>query len=287
MKALLRELTPPLIWRQAQRVRTREDRPASGPYTGFDGDFTSWTAAQHAAGDGPGYEAQDIIENTIALRRLQIAGLEQHGHICPPGATRLLAALGVIFSDRALPATFRVLDLGGELGIHYWWVQPRLSSHTTLRWDICETPAMVRAGRKHFATEALRFFVDPRELARESYDLFYASGSLQYLPDPTAIFDLATALDVRYLFLDRLPLTTWDRDRLTVQHGDHPVPAWFFAEAPWLGRFDEAKLDVIMRCDAPEDVVILDSVKIAYQAVLLRRRPPNCTEPAYVRSATR
>ncbi len=54
--------------------------------------------------------------------------------------------------------------------------------------------------------------IDDAATALGSVDLFHASGSIQYVPDPTAVLKALVALRPRYILLARLP--NWSKETI-------------------------------------------------------------------------
>ncbi|RYF69933.1 MAG: methyltransferase, TIGR04325 family, partial [Comamonadaceae bacterium] len=77
-----------------------------------------------------------------------------------------------------------VFDLGGHIGIKYYAFRRVLDYPDTLRWTVCDVPAVVRKGEQ-FARERqvdrqLAFCTDFAQAG--DIDVLLMSGSLQYLP---------------------------------------------------------------------------------------------------------
>jgi putative methyltransferase (TIGR04325 family) len=81
-----------------------------------------------------------------------------------------------------------VVDLGGSIGIKYYAFERHLGFPPGLSWTVCDVPAAARKGRE-FAIQrgagpALRFTDQFADLS--GTDVLYASGVVQYLPQPLA-----------------------------------------------------------------------------------------------------
>lgn len=104
-------------------------------------------------------------------------------------------------ASRARPR-ISVLDWGGGLG-HYYALSRMLVPGLELDYHVKETPAVVAQGRE--VLPDVTFHEDEACLGR-TYDLVFASSSLQYEEDWQALFArLAGAAD-RYLYVARLPV---------------------------------------------------------------------------------
>ncbi|OUM00450.1 methyltransferase, TIGR04325 family [Variovorax sp. JS1663] len=105
---------------------------------------------------------------------------------------------GLFWLGRSLDDGMRsVFDLGGHIGIKYYAFRRMLNYPVDLHWTVCDVPTVVKAGRefavKREATSQLDFTTDFRDAS--GYDVLYASGSLQYLPQ--RISEIIAALPVK------------------------------------------------------------------------------------------
>lgn len=77
-----------------------------------------------------------------------------------------------------------VFDLGGHVGVRYYGYRRLIDFPSTLRWTVCDVPAVAARGRELAAGRAphgqLTFTSDYQAAA--DHEILFASGSLQYLP---------------------------------------------------------------------------------------------------------
>lgn len=133
-----------------------------------------------------------------------------------PGGAHLLDAV----NPRDYPVLFwlarligsgvhSVFDFGGHVGVKYYAYRKYLRYPDDLKWLVCEVPAVVEAGRA-LANErpggANLAFTSRLEDA-DGYDVFFASGSLQYLPTPLHRIVEGLRIRPRHLLVNGLPLT--------------------------------------------------------------------------------
>lgn len=238
------------------------------PSIDFLGDYAS---ADEARQESATYEDSGIVAQTLADTK---AWRDNVGDcIVTRGEQRLLGALAFVLARTRAP--LRVLDFGGGLGCHFFRLGRFLPR--PIRWTVCETAAMAAAGMESFADEELRFISRLDEVVPGGYDVFLASVSLQYLDWPSQVVDRVTALNVRYVLIDRVPLLAMDKDRLTVQSVqtasyESSYPAWFFAEKPWLALLRRNHV-VRMSWTADDDRPYLDGKRSGFQGLLLERKP--------------
>lgn len=269
LKGLVRELTPPLVWQFASQARRQHAPTTAIEWTG---DYPDYAAARAVSG---GYEDPSIIETVVRrYREGYNAGgvIPLHTRTLNARSQRLLAALLSPASEAVRQNSLRVLDFGGEFGLHYWQTRPFLPESLPVDWTVIETPALAEAARNTVACEELRFLSDiPPSV---TVDVVLTSGALQYAPEPVATWVSLLALRPAWIVLDRFPLAAMPRDRLTVQHVPTYIyqasyPAWFFAEREWEPRFQDGYAEHL-RWDTDE-VVVLDGQSITYGGRVLRR----------------
>ena len=147
----------------------------------FRGVFDTFEAARASApGTRPiGYDNPESAE--LYLRRLRV---DDHDY---PSMLWLAKSFG--------DGMTRVADCGGSIGIKYFAFGKFLDFPPALNWLVIEVPAAVTRGRSFAASRrapsALTFTADLADA--DGVDVFFASGSLQYLdrslPEILAGFD--------------------------------------------------------------------------------------------------
>ena len=95
-----------------------------------------------------------------------------------------------------------VLDWGGGLG-HYAVLADAVLPQTTFDWNCREVPTIAAAGAR--ANPGVTFHDDDTCLDR-TYDLVFASGSLQYEPDWERLLGRLAAATADFLFVTRVPI---------------------------------------------------------------------------------
>ncbi|PTY03776.1 methyltransferase, TIGR04325 family [Opitutaceae bacterium EW11] len=255
---LVRRLTPPLVWDFGKRRLPHVVRALGGHYTHirFSGDYRSFAEARQASA---GYDAPAILEKTrealLKVKRGQ-SRWERDAMVSDsedrPWA--LLACLSRIAAAKRT-ASIHVLDFGGSLGSAYFWCRPFFAPEISVRWDVVEQPEHVKAGRKDFETEELRFAFRVEDvLAQQRPDVLLLSGVLHYLEEPEAFLETVKSWRIPYLLLDRTPLWNHARHRITVQQVPEEIyeasyPAWFLSRERILSGLET---DYQILCRAPD-----------------------------------
>jgi len=174
---MLSSLLPPSVREAAYRRKFLENREENL----FMGSFESFAAAE--AGAPPSKAVGYDNAPADAFYSHQVAFYDYPG---------------LFWIGRALDDGMRsVFDLGGHVGIKYYAFRRMLDYPADLRWTVCDVPTVVKTGRElavqREATAQLSFSTDFRDAS--GYDVLYASGSLQYLPQ--RISEIIAALPVK------------------------------------------------------------------------------------------
>ena len=101
-----------------------------------------------------------------------------------------------------------VLDFGGNLGWSYYSFQKYLTFPDHLRWIILDVPAVMRAGEQLAKERAARHLSFTGEMSTvESCDVFYTSGTLQYVEEGLSDMLAPVERKPRHVFVNRVPFT--------------------------------------------------------------------------------
>jgi putative methyltransferase (TIGR04325 family) len=199
MMSALERLTT-LVGLEQLRRRRFERRFATHAEGGFGGNlyrgiFASFEAAQASAPPGKpiGYD------NPVAA-----ALYEERTRRVYPSDYPVLFWMDHLFRS----GLKTVFDFGGHIGIGYYAYRRYLSYPEGLRWTVHDVPAVVAQGRKlaqSMDAERRLSFAD-RAADADGFDIFFAAGSLQYLPITLAEMLQALARKPRALILNLMPL---------------------------------------------------------------------------------
>lgn len=178
-----------------------------------------------ALADADSYE-DPLLTELVAAKGKQFAETRWATNELDYSHLRIL--LAVVGSPSSTP--LRVLDFGGGSGTHYWVSKKILGSNVELDWRVVETPAMVEAvTRYELANEELTFYSDVQEAVSDAaFDAVYASGSIQYTPDPYATLEMLCNIPSKRLVITRTPMADEDLTLLQTSrmrdNGPGPVP---------------------------------------------------------------
>jgi len=130
-----------------------------------------------------------------------------------------------------------VLDWGGGIG-HYALMARELYPEATIRYTICELQPLVEAGRKLVADAT--FTADGEAALHGSYDLVYASSSLQYVRDLYPLLAKIAQNGSRWIMICRMPFVDVADDFVVVQRPqrygyDTEYTGWFLNRNKFVG----------------------------------------------------
>lgn len=244
---LLRDLTPPLLWRGALRLRSlftsfaqANGLPAAGKLDGLSGDYSAWSEALAVS---TGYDNQHILDKTrTALLKVKNgeAAYERDSVLFDQIDYSWPVLAGLMWAASHCGGKLNVLDFGGSLGSTYYQHRAFFSMLSEVRWNIVEQPAYIETGNQWFADEHLYFYASIAEcMADTEPGVVLLSSVLQYLEHPYTILNQLFELPCRHLIIDRTPFWMGPHDRLCVQTVPPDIypasyPSWIFSKR----RFD-------------------------------------------------
>lgn len=195
LKELVKAVVPQSVIVSAYQWHMREKR------------YISWADAASASAD---YAAPDLTSFRVARSRQIVGGEEPYAR--PP--EELLSVFG--------SPTGSFVDFGGSAGEMCAVLQRRFPSWV---FTVVETKAMANAAR------SLRPSISYSDQLPDAFDVFYSSGTLQYLANPERVWRDALGKTARYAYLARNAFS--DRKIYSVQlsrlfdNGAGPVPEGF------------------------------------------------------------
>jgi putative methyltransferase (TIGR04325 family) len=100
----------------------------------------------------------------------------------------------------------RILDFGGGVGVNFVNVRAALPVGTKLHYDVVDSSANRDRWQRSFENSTnCDFFT---EIPRQSYDVVFASSTLQYIRDWAALLTKLADVCERWIVLPRLPITS-------------------------------------------------------------------------------
>ena len=160
------------------------------------------------------YESVDLVKVVVEKTVLFSEAINQDPTL-DIGALRTLIAIGF---TRKSDLLLRVLDFGGAAGYHYMIARKVLPKDVKLRWNVVETPAMVREAQK-LASSELSFFDNINDAKQNlgEVDLTFTSSALHYCPDPHSSLQDLLSVNAKYLVITRTNFNDADNQLISVQ----------------------------------------------------------------------
>ena len=237
MKHLLRDLTPPVLWRRVKAIRNASSKKEQSSIIRYEGHYQSWEDATRAS---TGYDTAVILQRTrdALLKVKRNEGLYERDSVVFEKAQHAFPLLaGLLRAAVASNGRLSVVDFGGSLGSSYFQCRNFLHPVRSLEWLIVDQPAQVACGREDFESNELLFYNSVEEcIARHQPNVLLLSSVLQYLPLPYEFLQQLIHYGFEQVIIDRTPFLVSGQERLTVQHVPSCIypasyPAWFFDES--------------------------------------------------------
>jgi putative methyltransferase (TIGR04325 family) len=206
LRTLLRDLTPPILWRLLQRWR-QSRRVPEWEFVG-----SAWPAAT-AAEAARGWNVDDVLAAYRSRWPAFVQRLETTAPFAVSPEAMQTDGIDLVFHNTLLCFAYALqaaahgkpvlsmLDWGGGIG-HYYLLSRALAPHVHMDYHCRDVPVLAEHGAHLFPE--MHFYSDDACLERQ-YDLVLASASLHYSPDwPTVLQKLAGATR-HTLLVTRLP----------------------------------------------------------------------------------
>lgn len=151
----------------------------------------------------------------------------------------------IFWMERLRDEVKSVYDFGGHVGIKYYAYSKFLSSD--LNWTTYDVPAVVARGRQLAANKKvsnLQFSDDLKDL-EAGFDLFFASGSFQYLENPIDLVFKALKNKPKYVLINMMTLHD-TQTTVTLQNiGTAFCPYKLFHKSSFLKQFEAYGYELI------------------------------------------
>ena len=185
-------------------------RNKSRPIVSFRGRFPDFKAAYEICGEGYGSDSifEKVTNAALAVKSGR-AVYERDGCVFYK-AEYYLQLLSVLYEVFMEFGECKVIDFGGSLGSTFFQNKEKLIRFIPqISWNVVEQRHFVEWGKNNLEDEHLKFFYLMDEVDRCNCVLF--GSSLQYLEDYHIYLKQIADRDIRYLIIDRLPVSneTW------------------------------------------------------------------------------
>ncbi len=207
-KEMLRQRISGLLYRKSRQTIS------------FQGRFPDFKTAYEVCGKGYG---SDSIYEKVTSAALKVkegrAAYERDGYLFynKEYYLQLLAVLYEVFFEYG---ECNVIDFGGSLGSTFFQNKDKLLRYIPqVKWSVVEQRHFVEWGKENLEDENLKFYYTMDEVDKCNIVLF--GSSLQYLEDYYVYLNQVVDRGIKYLILDRLPVSneTW----VSVEHVHEPI----------------------------------------------------------------
>jgi len=114
--------------------------------------------------------------------------------------------------------SIEVLDYGGSLGSRFF-SNYNFIKKNKIKWNIVEQENFVKYGRKFLQRKDLSFYNNLEECFNEKkINCVIFSGSIQYLENYFDVLKKIKTVNIRYIFFDNLPLSSYKDHKIYVQN---------------------------------------------------------------------
>ncbi len=139
----------------------------------------------------------------------------------------------------------KIVDFGGNIGIHYYAYARYLEYPSNLEWTVCDVPEISKVGEELcHRNGATGLFFTTDIASFDAKDILIASGSIQYVEDIAHTIDRAKHKP-KHLLINRLPL--YDGKRfVTLQNGGEVFyPQFVFNKAEFLTSIERIGYELV------------------------------------------
>ena len=125
-----------------------------------------------------------------------------------------------------------IVDFGGSLASSYFKTRDIIDQEYKNKWHVIEQKNFVNVGNKILKTKNLNFYNSINNIKNKKIDLIIFSGSLQYLEDPTEVFEEVLKFNPEFILIERLPIMNrQSKNEIYIQKkGKYSYPVWHFTK---------------------------------------------------------
>ena len=270
IKALLKGLTPPLIWEFLRLLSEKNNLFRITPYTTWE------ETLLHSSG----YDAELILEKVkeAALQVKEGKAIGERDSVLLEKIQYPFPLLAALLRVSLLNSgALNILDFGGSLGTSFYQCRGFLSGVKTLRWNIVEQEKYVDCGKEIFENSELGFYYSIEEcLKSQKPQVALLSGVLQYLKNPYQIITEIQKYNLKHIIVDRTPFLENGDDLLTIQkvpkeYFNASFPHWIFNMVNFHRYFHDKYL-LIGEFDAIDGSIRCRRINANYKGFIFDRK---------------
>jgi len=271
LRNLLRDCSPPILWRNLRRIRGGS-RP-NDTVIRFEGRYTSWQEAEAKCG---GYDAPLILEKvldaTLKVKRGE-AVFERDSVLFDEIQYSWPVTAALLWAAAQAGGTLDILDFGGSLGSNFFQNRKFLAQLPRVSWTVVEQARFVQIGRERIGDGKLTFQPDiSSACSHRPPTAILASSVLQYLSEPLIVLAELARTQAPVIILDRTPFANDAASRITIQHVPATIyaasyPCWFLDRDELVQRMTSWNYRLVEAFDALDKL----SAEATWQGLIFAR----------------
>ena len=128
--------------------------------------------------------------------------------------------------------SLNIVDFGGALASNYFKMKDIIDQKYKNKWSVIEQKNFVDLGNRTLKTKFLNFYNSIDSIKNRNIDLIIFSGALQYLENPTKLFEEVLKFSPEYVLIERLPIMNKQlKNEIYIQKkGNYSYPVWHFTK---------------------------------------------------------
>ena len=128
--------------------------------------------------------------------------------------------------------SLNIVDFGGALASNYFKMKDIIDQKYKNKWSVIEQKNFVDLGNRTLKTKFLNFYNSIDSIKNRNIDLIIFSGALQYLENPTKLFEEVLKFSPEYVLIERLPIMSKQlKNEIYIQKkGNYSYPVWHFTK---------------------------------------------------------
>jgi len=197
----------------------------------FIGPVNSWkTALENSKGYDNKIILKNVLKNTIIAKN-SLFFFERDGFLLKKNAISHNQLHLIVNITKIKNRSLNIIDFGGALASNYFKIKDIIDQKYKNKWHVIEQKNFVNLGNKNLKTKNLNFYNSINHIKNKKIDLVIFSGALQYLKDPSVIFEEVLRFNPEYILIERLPImSNQSKNEIYIQKkGKYSYPVWHFA----------------------------------------------------------
>ena len=152
--------------------------------------------------------------------------------------------------------SLRLLDIGGNIGVHYFAYKKYIDFPSQLKWRVAEVEEVAKAGRaraQEMGCADLEFTTSFEDLDSLTTDIILSAGALHYIGRPLLWDVIARAKSrPRHIILNKLPIYQGE-DFVSLQNiGAGYSPLYVWNRQSFIARFEPLGYQIVDDWSVPE-----------------------------------